>query len=72
MAMLPVFMLGLTLGIAISYAWYMYKRDVPSEVKLKLQEAEIIKYKSDVQILLERNQLLLKEIKELRNKKQRG
>lgn len=69
MNMLPVFMIGLLVGIALSYAWYMYKKDVPSEIKLKLQEADIIKYKSDIETLKQTNEALEKTIAKLKNKK---
>ena len=69
MNMLPVFMIGLLVGIALSYAWYMYKKDVPSKIKLKLQEADIIKYKSDIETLKQTNEALEKTIAKLKNKK---
>ena len=72
MNMLPVFMIGLLVGIALSYAWYMYKKDVPSEIKLKLQEADIIKYKSDIETLKQTNEALEKTIAKLKNKKSEG
>lgn len=68
MAMLPIFVIGLLVGIALSYAWYMYKKDVPSEVKIKLQEADIIRYKSDIETLKQKNETLEKTITELKNK----
>ena len=38
MAMFPIFMIGLVVGIAVSYAFYKYKQDIPSEVKIHVQE----------------------------------
>ena len=73
MAMLPVFMIGLIVGIAVSYAWYMYKKDTPSEIKIKIQEAEIIRYKNDNDMLNELIEKLYKKIdtleKEVNRKK---
>lgn len=70
MNMLPVFVIGLIVGIILSYVWYVYKKDTPSEVKLKIQEAEIIRYKNDndmlnnlVNKLYEKIDVLEKEIK---------
>ena len=48
MAMFPIFMIGLIVGVALSYAWYKYKKDVPSEIKIHMQEAELIRCKSDL------------------------
>ena len=67
MSMLPIFMIGLIVGIALSYAWYMYKKDTPSDVKIKIQDAEIIRYKSDVEQLEKLTEKLYKEIAELKN-----
>jgi len=71
--MLPVFMIGLIVGIAVSYAWYMYKKDTPSEIKIKIQEAEIIRYKNDNDMLNELIEKLYKKIdtleKEVNRKK---
>ncbi len=65
MAMLPIFIIGLVVGIALSYAWYMYKKDTPSEVKLKIQEAEIIRYKSDLDMYHDLTDKLYAKIDEL-------
>lgn len=73
MAMLPVFLIGLFVGILLSYAWYLYKKDIPSDVKLKIQQAEIIRYKSDNDMLNELIEKLYKKIdtleKEVNRKK---
>ena len=67
MAMLPVFLIGLFVGILLSYAWYLYKKDTPSDVKLKIQQAEIMRYKCDLEQLEKLNEKLYKEIAELKN-----
>lgn len=69
MAMLPIFMIGLIVGIALSYAWYKYKEDVPSKVKVELQEKEIKRQKSDNEMLHNLIDKLYKKIDELENKK---
>lgn len=73
MAMLPVFLIGLFVGILLSYAWYLYKKDTPSDVKLKIQQAEIIRYKNDNDMLNELIEKLYKKIdtleKEVNRKK---
>jgi len=69
MNMLPIFIIGLLVGIASSYAWYMYKKDAPSDVKIKIQEAEIVRYKNDIAQLEKLNEKLYGEINELKNKK---
>lgn len=47
MGMLPVFIIGIVMGCIFSYVYSLYKKDTPSEVKLKLLEAEIISLKND-------------------------
>jgi hypothetical protein len=65
MNMLPIFMIGLIVGIALSYAWYKYKEDVPSKVKVELQEKEIKRQKSDNEMLHNLIDKLYKKIDEL-------
>ena len=65
MNMLPIFMIGLIVGIALSYAWYKYKEDVPSKVKVELQEKEIKRQKSDNEMLHNLIEKLYKKIDEL-------
>ena len=65
MNMLPIFMIGLIVGIALSYAWYKYKEDVPSKVKVELQEKEIKRQKSDNEMLHDLIDKLYKKIDEL-------
>ena len=40
MSMFPIFIIGLFTGVLVSIIYYKYKADTPSEVKLKMQEAE--------------------------------
>ena len=51
MAMFPVFMIGVIIGIALSYAFYKYKEDVPSQVKIQMQERQIKQQDSDNKML---------------------
>ena len=69
MNMLPIFMIGLIIGVALSYAWYLYKKDTPSEVKIKILEAEVIRYKSDLEMYHDLTDKLYKKIDTLEEKK---
>lgn len=51
MAMFPIFMIGLVAGIVLGYVYSIYKKETPSETRLKLLEAEIITLKSDKEML---------------------
>ena len=51
MAMLPIFILGLAVGYALGYAISLHKKETPSEVRLKLLEAEVITLKNDNEML---------------------
>ena len=51
MAMLPVFMIGLVAGILLSIIYNIYRSETPSETKIRIQEAEIIRRKSDNDML---------------------
>ena len=65
MAMFPVFMTGLIVGILLSYTWYIYRKETPSEMKFKLQEAEIMRYKNDNDKLYELTNKYCEKIKAL-------
>ena len=62
MAMFPIFMIGVIIGIALSYAFYKYKEDVPSEVKIQLQEKQIKSQESDNKMLNDLVDRLYKKI----------
>lgn len=66
MAMLPIFMIGFIMGILLSTAYFEFKKDVPSDVKVHIQEAEILKQKNDIEMLEKLNQKLYDEIAELK------
>lgn len=65
MAMFPIFMIGFVVGIAVSYAFYKYKQDVPSEVKIHVQENIINQQKNDINILEQLNNKLYNKIDKL-------
>jgi hypothetical protein len=69
MGMFPVFIIGFLVGFILTYAVYCYKKDAPSETKLHIQEAEIIRYKSDIAQLEKLNEKLYEEIAELKNER---
>lgn len=76
MAMLPVFMIGLVAGILLSIIYNIYRSETPSETKIRIQEAEIIRRKSDndmleklVDKLYAKIDNLEKELQEKENKK---
>lgn len=62
MAMFPVFMIGVIIGIALSYAFYKYKEDVPSQVKIQMQERQIKQQDSDNKMLNDLVDRLYKKI----------
>lgn len=65
MAMFPIFMIGLIVGIAVSYAFYKFKEDVPSEVKMRAQDLEIERQKRDNELLETLNKKLYDKIDKL-------
>lgn len=65
MAMFPIFMIGVIIGIALSYAFYKYKEDVPSQVKIQMQERQIKSRESDNKMLNDLVDRLYKKIETL-------
>lgn len=51
MAMLPIYILGVVSGIVLSIMYNIYRSETPSETKIRIQEAEIIRRKSDNDML---------------------
>ncbi len=66
MAMFPIFMIGLVVGIAVSYAFYKYKQDIPSDIKIRTQENIIKQQQNDLNMLENLNNKLYSEIAELK------
>ena len=65
MAMFPIFMIGVIIGIALSYAFYKYKEDVPSEIKIRTQENIIKRQNNDNKLLEDLNGRLYNKIDKL-------
>jgi MFS superfamily sulfate permease-like transporter len=63
--MLPIFMIGVVVGIALAYAWFMYKKGTPSDIKLETLEWELSRQKSDNELLTTLNEKLYKKIETL-------
>ena len=67
MAMFPIFVIGLVVGAVLSYTWFMYKKDTPSDVKLEIQEKEIRRQQSDIDMYHKLTDRLYEEIAELKH-----
>lgn len=71
MAMFPIFIIGLIVGWILGYILSIYKKETPSETKFRIQEAELIRYRSDKEMLNNLVDKLYKKIdtleKELKN-----
>lgn len=63
--MLPIFMIGLVVGIALSYAFYNLKKTTPSEIKMRAQDLEIERQKKDNKLLTDINDRLYNKIDKL-------
>lgn len=48
MAMFPIFIVGLLAGALLTTAFFIHKKETPSEVRFRLQEATIIALKEDI------------------------
>ena len=75
MAMFPIFMIGVVVGITLSYAFYKYKEDVPSTVKIEMQERQLKQQDNENKMLEDLNKKLYdkidkleRELHELKNK----
>ena len=68
MTMFPVFMIGVIIGIALSYAFYKYKEDTPSQVKIQMQERQIKSQENDNKMLNDLVDRLYKKIETLETK----
>jgi hypothetical protein len=58
-------MIGLVVGIAVSYAFYKFKQDVPSEVKIRTQENIIKQQDNDIKLVEKVNSKLYDKIDKL-------
>jgi len=68
MTMFPVFMIGVIIGIALSYAFYKYKEDTPSQVKIQMQERQIKSQENDNKMLNDLVDRLYNKIETLETK----
>lgn len=68
MTMFPVFMIGVIIGIVLSYAFYKYKEDTPSQVKIQMQERQIKSQENDNKMLNDLVDRLYKKIETLETK----
>ena len=66
MAMFPIFIIGLVAGIAMTVVYFNYRKDTPSEIKLKTQEQTIISLKEDIKTLEATNEELRAQVKSLK------
>jgi hypothetical protein len=62
MAMLPIFMIGVSIGMLISYVFNKYKFNIPSEAKLRLLEHIISDLKTDIALLETTNEDLRSQL----------
>ena len=55
MAMFPIFMIGLIVGLITGWActntYYVHKQDMPSDAKIHIQEARIMTLENDIEAL---------------------
>ena len=68
MNMLPIFLLGVVMGIALSSAYYNWKKSTPSEIQVEAQLRQIDQLKNDNNMLMTLNKKLYDEIDELKQK----
>ena len=67
MAMFPIFIIGLISGVILSSVYNMYKKETPSETRLKLLEAEIASLKNDKELLekcIQKKDVTIEKLKE--------
>ena len=65
--MFPIFMIGLVLGAICMWTYANLKRDVPSDIRLKLLEDEIRSLKNDKEMLekcIHKKNVAIKQLKE--------
>ena len=65
MAMFPVYIIGVIIGIALSYAFYNLKKTTLSEIKMRAQDLEIEQQKKDNKLLIDSNEKLYNKIDKL-------
>lgn len=68
MAMFPVFIVGLLVGILFSYVYLRYMKAIPSKTKFDIQEKTIVSLREDIEALQLVNEDLRKQLEEKKNK----
>lgn len=67
MAMLPIFIMGFIIGLVLGYLYANFKKETPSETRLKMLEAEIITLKNDKELLekcIQKKDIAIEQLKE--------
>lgn len=67
MAMLPVFVFGIAVGIVGTNIYHMYKKETPSETRLHMLEQELEQEKKDKEMLDKLVEKLYKRIDDLKD-----
>ncbi len=68
MAMLPIFVFGIVVGIVVTNIYHMYKTETPSETRLHMLEKELEQEKKDKEMLDKLVNKLYAKIDELEHK----
>lgn len=68
MAMLPIFMFGLIMGIVVNTLYNIYKKETPSETRFHMLEKELEQEKKDKEALDKLIDKLYVKIDELEKK----
>lgn len=67
MAMLPIFVFGIAVGIVVTNIYHMYKKETPSETRLHMLEKELEQEKKDKEMLDKLVEKLYKRIDDLKD-----
>ena len=68
MAMLPIFVFGIVVGVVVTNVYHMYKKETPSETRLHMLEQELEQEKKDKEMLDKLVNKLYAKIDELEHK----
>ena len=71
MAMLPIFVFGIAVGIVVTNIYHMYKKETPSETRLHMLEQELEQEKKDQDMLDKQVEQSYMKIDELEKKDKR-
>ncbi len=67
MAMLPIFVFGIVVGVVVTNIYHMYKKETPSETRLHMLEKELEQEKKDKEMLDKLVEKLYKRIDDLKD-----